>query len=109
VGDGAGNPYIFLTGILAAMLDGIERQLSPRPVVSGDIGSMSAEQAAALGARPVPRTLERALEALEHDEVICEALGPIIAPEFIKVKRSEWDAFAMHVGDWDREWYLWRY
>jgi glutamine synthetase len=109
VGDGAGNPHIFLTGILAAMLDGIERELAPEPIVPGDVGALSPEQAAAFGARPVPRMLERALEALERDDVICEALGPVIASEFIKVKRSEWDAFAMHVDDWDREWYLGRY
>jgi glutamine synthetase len=109
VGDGAGNPYIYLTGIIAAMLDGIERAMEPHPIVSGDVGALSPAEADAFGARPVPRTLGQALDALERDEVICRALGPIIAPEFIKVKRSEWDDFVLHVGQWDRDWYFGRY
>jgi glutamine synthetase len=108
VGDGAGNPHIFLAGILAAMLDGIERAIEPAPIVSGDVGSLSEETAAAAGAVPVPRTLEHALEALAADDVICEGVGSLIVDEFVKVKRSEWDAFAGHVGAWDREWYLCR-
>lgn len=109
VGDGAGNPYIYLTGIIAAMLDGIERELEPEPIVAGDVGALTPAEANAIGARPVPRTLGDALNALERDETICRALGSIIAQEFIKVKRSEWGAFALHVGPWDREWYLGRY
>lgn len=109
VGDGAGNPYIYLAGILAAMLDGIERELEPSPIVSGDVGSLSEEAAAAAGAVAVPRTLEHALDALAADDVIRDGVGPLIVEEFIKVKRSEWDAFAGHVGPWDRDWYLGRY
>jgi glutamine synthetase len=109
VGDGAGNPSIYLAGILAAMLDGIEREIEPSPIVAGDVGSLSEEAAAAAGAHPVPRTLERALEALAADDVIRDGVGSLIVDELVKVKRSEWDAFAGHVGAWDREWYLSRY
>jgi glutamine synthetase len=59
--------------------------------------------------RPVPRTLDAALTALQGDEVIRNTLGSLILDEFIKVKRSEWDDFAGHVGSWDRAWYLHRY
>jgi glutamine synthetase len=58
---------------------------------------------------PIPRTLEQALDALAADETIRDGVGPLIVDELIKVKRSEWDAFAGHVGPWDREWYLNRY
>jgi glutamine synthetase len=57
----------------------------------------------------VPPTLERALEALAADDVIRDGVGSLIVDELVKVKRSEWDAFAGHVGAWDREWYLGRY
>jgi glutamine synthetase len=68
-----------------------------------------AAEAEQRGIRPLPRTLEAALQALEADEVIRTALGDIILDEYIKVKRSEWEAFALHVGAWDRDWYLRRY
>jgi glutamine synthetase len=108
-GDGAGNPYIYLTGILSAMLHGIEGKIEPKPIVSGDVGSLAEGAAHAAGAVPIPRTLEQALDALAADETIRDGVGPLIVDELIKVKRSEWDAFAGHVGPWDREWYLNRY
>jgi glutamine synthetase len=105
IGDPAGNPYLFLTGILAAMLDGIERQLDPGTPVPGDVG-----RAHGYGdAPPVPRHLAQALGALEEDQVIRSALGPIIADEYLTIKYSEWEAFVSHVGEWDREWYLGRF
>lgn len=109
VGDGAGNPYLYLSGILAAMLDGIEHEIGPGSPVEGDVSGLGPSEKDALGARPLPRSLDKALKSLEADEVVMGAVGSPIAEEFIKVKRSEWDAFAMHVGEWDREWYLDRY
>lgn len=108
-GDPAGNPYMYLTGILAAMLDGIERKIEPGGPVEGDVGGLSAQEAGSRGARPLPRTLGEALDHLASDEVIKKALGPLIVEEFVKIKRSEWEAFCAHVGEWDREWYLGRY
>jgi glutamine synthetase len=90
------------------MLDGIERRLEPGPPVPGDVGSMAAE-AEQHGVRRVPRTLDEALRALEADDVIRTALGPLITDEYVKVKRSEWEDFTGHVGAWDRDWYLGRY
>jgi glutamine synthetase len=103
-GDAAGNPYLYLAGILAAMLDGIERELDPGLPMPGDVGAHPPN-----GARAVPPSLDRALEHLAADDVVREALGELIVDEFIKIKRTEWKAFAGHVGPWDREWYLYRY
>jgi glutamine synthetase len=103
-GDGACNPYIYLTGILAAALDGIERRLDPVPPVRGDVGKEAPQ-----GTPRVPRTLAEALDRLDEDDVMRTALGDVLLNEFIKIKRSEWDAFASHVGEWDRDWYLQRY
>lgn len=105
IGDPAGNPYLFLTGILAAALDGLDQQLDPGPPMPGDVGrSNNAGDAPA-----VPRTLAQALDQLEADEVIRSALGSVILDEYLTIKRSEWDAFISHVGSWDRDWYLGRY
>ncbi|HZS93403.1 MAG TPA: glutamine synthetase family protein [Chloroflexota bacterium] len=108
-GDGAGNPYLYLTGILAAMLDGITRGQEPSDQQVGDVGALSPSGAAKRGIAPLPRTLDEALNALAADPVIRDALGPVIPEEYIKVKRSEWEAFCLHVGEWDRAWYLRRY
>jgi glutamine synthetase len=105
IGDPAGNPYLFLAGILAAVLDGVERRLDPGPPISGDAARPSGDGAAP----PVPRNLAAALDCLEADEVVRSALGSLIVDEYLKIKRSEWDAFITHVGPWDRDWYLRRY
>ncbi|MBV9281330.1 MAG: glutamine synthetase [Chloroflexi bacterium] len=109
VGDGAGNPYIYLAGIVAAMLDGVERRLDPGPATPGDPAIEAARDPTLPEAHPIPPTLERALDHLERDDTLRAALGDLIFDEFVKVKRSEWDAFRLHVGDWDRDWYLDRY
>ena len=108
VADPAGNPYLFLAGILAAMLDGIEREIDPGPPLPGNVGGLAGEEARARGARPVPSTLAEALDHLERDDTMREALGRLILEEFVKIKRSEWEAFRSYVGEWDREWYLGR-
>jgi glutamine synthetase len=105
IGDPAGNPYLFLTAILAATLDGVEQQLDPGPPLPGD-PAHSGEVGAV---PPVPRNLAEALDQLEADDVIRSALGSLIVDEYLKIKRSEWDAFITHVGPWDRTWYLGRY
>ena len=105
IGDPAGNPYLFLTGILAAALDGVEQRLDPGPPMPGDVGRSGAAGDASM----VPRTLAQALDHLEADDVIRSALGSVILDEYLTIKRSEWDAFISHVGSWDRDWYLGRY
>ena len=100
---------MFLTGIIAAMLDGIENTVDPGAAVPGDVGGLSSQEALRRSIPPVPQTLERALDALGCDDVLRAALGPLIVEEFIRIKRSEWDAFRLHVGDWDRSWYMGRY
>jgi glutamine synthetase len=57
----------------------------------------------------LPGSLNQALNALEQDEVICEALGPHICDRFINAKRLEWEDFRMEVTDWELEKYLSNY
>ncbi|MFY8149766.1 MAG: type III glutamate--ammonia ligase [Prochlorococcaceae cyanobacterium] len=72
LGDGAANPYLLQAGVLAAGLDGIERQLDPGPRSDADTDAAppSADQA-----RPLPASLEEALEAFRLDAVLRQALG----------------------------------
>lgn len=105
-GDNSANPYLYLTALLAAGLDGIRNALTAPPPVSEDIGHLSAAEIAARGLHFLPRTLPTALQALEADAVIGDALGPIILGEFLKVKRSELAAYDLHVHPWERALYL---
>lgn len=105
-GDNACNPYMLLTALLAAGLDGIDRQLEPPAAACDDVGALSNEQARARGLPLLPRSLSEALAALEADPVVTAGLGPLISGEFVRVKRSELADYDLHVHPWERRLYL---
>ncbi len=105
-GDGTGNPYLTLIGLLAAGLDGVEQSLLLGEPIVDNIGSLSAADAAARGLELLPRSAPEALDALEADAVLMNALGPVIGPGFLRLRRSEAAAYSLEVGDWERSTYL---
>lgn len=105
-GDNTSNPSLFLAGLLAAGLDGIERRLDPGPPMTVDVGHLSPEGAEQLGLGFLPRSASDALDELESDSVVMEALGPVIGPALLRVKRSEVAAYDVTVGEWERSAYL---
>jgi glutamine synthetase len=91
--DPACNPYLALGGLLAAGLDGIERKLDPGAPTLVDPDTLSDAERAQRGIQRLPGSLGQALDALERDEVLREALGPVLLNEYLAVKRSEVRAF----------------
>jgi glutamine synthetase len=103
------NPYLTLTAILAAGLDGIERGLMPPAPVEKNMYLMSEEDRRMDGIECLPENLGEALDALEQDKIITESLGSHSASLFIKGKRQEWDEYRTRVHTWETEQYLYRY
>jgi glutamine synthetase len=89
------NPYLALGGLLAAGLDGVRRELRPGPgrFVTGDPADITEAQRDQRGIIPLPRSLDEAVQALERDELLLDALGSDLAGSFLAVRRSEWAAF----------------
>jgi glutamine synthetase len=102
VGDGAANPYLAIAAVLAAGTDGIRRRLEPPAPVAGD--AYRADPASA-GTR-LPNVLDQALDALEADEVLIDALGPEIVGTFLVIKRFEVERHRAWVSDWEIAEYL---
>ncbi|MEV0228893.1 glutamine synthetase family protein [Nonomuraea sp. NPDC050786] len=86
--DSAANPYLALGAVIHAGLDGIRRKLDPGPAVDVDPDTRPGQYTR------LPSSLEEALDALEADEVLMEALGPLRRSAYLAVKRSEAAAFA---------------
>jgi glutamine synthetase len=103
--DASANPYLMLAGLIAAGLDGIERQLDPGPSFADDLFELSLPQIRERGIGLLPQTLGEAVDALEADSVISGALGPTLARQFITLKREEQLAYARHVSGWEFERY----
>ena len=104
--DGTGNPYLTLIGLLAAGLDGLEQGYPLGEPVADDLGHLSSADASARGLELLPRSAPDALDALEADAVLLDALGPVIGPGFLRLRRSEAAAYSVEVGDWERATYL---
>ena len=87
--DHSGNPYLALGALLAAGLDGIANSIDPGDPQEIDPGNYSDEEREQRGIRRLPTSLDEALDELERDEVLKEALGPLLSTSYIAVKRSE--------------------
>ena len=92
--DASANPYLALGGLVATGLDGLERGLEPPEPLAVDPGALSAAERKRLGVVRLPESQAQALDALEADPVLMNALGGPLATAFLAVRRSEWAAFS---------------
>ena len=104
--DPSANPYLAFAAMLAAGLDGIERDLTPPPPVNEDVYHFDERDLRERAIGTLPGTLSEALDALEQDDVIRGALGPAIADAFLRAKRAEWDEYRIQVTSWELGRYL---
>ncbi len=109
VPDPSCNPYLALAVMIAAGLDGIERGLDCGPPVNRNIFEMSEREKRRLRIRQLPAHLDEALDALERDRVMREALGEHIFRHFLLNKRREWADYIQQIHRWELERYLDRY
>lgn len=91
--DHSGNPYLAIGALLAAGLDGVQNSIDPGEPQDIDPGNYSDEERERRNIHRLPTTLAEALDALERDQVLMEALGPLLAHSYIAVKRDEIDFF----------------
>ncbi|GAB2181750.1 type III glutamate--ammonia ligase [Denitratisoma sp. agr-D3] len=103
--DGASNPYLATAAVIAAGLDGIENNIDPGAPKNENLYDYSPERLKEEGIQILPQNLHEALLALERDEVLRAALGPV-ADEFLKLKHMEWVEYMRHVSDWEINSYL---
>lgn len=103
--DGAANPYLATAAVIAAGLDGVDRKLDPGEPRNTNLYEWSEKQLSDAGIGLLPQNLGHALDVLEGDALVCDALGPV-AQEFLKLKRMEWLEYQRHVSDWEIKQYL---
>jgi glutamine synthetase len=103
--DASANPYLAAAAMIAAGLDGIDRGLDPGPGCTDDLFELPLAELRRRGIALLPQSLAQALDALQADEVIAAALGPVLHGEFLQIKRDEWTQYARHVSAWELERY----
>ena len=109
--DGAANPYLALTAVLASGLDGIDRSLDPGEPNTDNLYSLTQAQIRAANIETMPPTLLHATDELAKDAVLRAAFGPgrdggDYVDYFVEIKQSEFRAYHAVVSDWEIENYL---
>ena len=87
--DHSGNPYLAMGALIAAGIDGVQNHIDPGDPQEIDPGNYDDAEREQRGIRRLPTSLDEALDELERDQVLMEALGPLLASSYIAVKRNE--------------------
>jgi glutamine synthetase type III len=98
--DGAVNPYLLQAAILAAGLDGVATERDPGRRL--DI-NMYADAHTEVDVQRLPLNLLDALRALEASETLTRALGEEFTRAYIRLRRAQWDDYARHLTQWERD------
>lgn len=98
--DGAANPYLLQAVLLAAGLDGIERKLDPGKRLDLD---MYTEGHKVRGAKKLPLNMLDAIRDFQKDKYLTNAMGSEFSGAFIKLRTREWNQYAQHLTQWERD------
>lgn len=105
--DPSSNPYLAFTTMLAAALDGIDRNLAaPKALNNINLYHLNKEERTKLGVTELPGSLGEALAELEKDEVLKAAMEPTTYEAYMRAKTEEWDEYRLRVSDYEIERYL---
>ncbi|MGO9557901.1 MAG: glutamine synthetase family protein [Acidimicrobiales bacterium] len=104
--DPACNPYLTFALVLAAGLRGVELGYELPPEASSNLYSLTPEELASEGIRPLPSSLADALTAMEGSELVAETLGEHVFEWFLRNKRAEWAAYKREVTPFEIARYL---
>jgi glutamine synthetase len=105
--DPSANPYLALTVMLAAALDGIDNTISaPEPLNEVNVYHLTPEERSEQNIAELPGSLAEALNVLDEDEVVKEALGESTYESFKRAKWAEVEDYRTKVTDWEVERYL---
>jgi len=97
--DGSAHPYLLQAALLAAGLDGIERQLNPGPRYDNDnyAAPLSREQCPRL-----PADLGEALDAFAADAILRDSLGEAFCLAYESLRRRQWNRERGSIGEAER-------
>lgn len=93
------NPYLAQAALLAAALDGIERQIEPPPLFAGNAYVAS-------DLPRVPRSLPEAIAAFEGSELARAAFGEDVVEHYLHFARTEQRKAEEAVTCWERARYF---
>ena len=105
--DPSSNPYLAFTVMLAAALDGIDKNMkASKPLNNINLYHLNKEERAKLGVTELPGSLAESLKELEKNDVLKSAMGDYLFEAYMRAKWEEWDEFRLRVTDFEIQRYL---
>jgi glutamine synthetase, type I len=100
------NPYLALAVLIHAGLDGMEKELDCDDPVRENIYEFDEQKREEYGITTLPSNLGEAIDALQGDNLVMDALGKHVAEKFIEAKTAEYDEYRIDVSQWELDRYL---
>jgi len=104
--DPACNPYLAFAAMLAAGLEGIEREYPCPPPADRSVYEMSDQERAERGITHLPGSLWEAIQVAERSELLRRCLGEHVFHTLIQNKKIEWSEYRRQVTDYEVRRYL---
>jgi glutamine synthetase len=98
--DGAANPYLLQAVIIAAGIDGIAHKSHPGKRYDIDMYQFGHT---VTDAPKLPLNLLDALRNFDKDSDLKNTLGGEFSSAYLKLKNNEWNSYASHFTQWERE------
>jgi glutamine synthetase len=104
--DPACNPYLAFSVMLAAGLEGIEKEYEVPDPIEENVYEMTDEERQERGIGTLPASLWEAIQLTEKSDLVRKALGEHVFEAFIKNKKIEWDQHRIQVTEYELKKYL---
>ncbi|MFH1857451.1 MAG: glutamine synthetase family protein [Candidatus Omnitrophota bacterium] len=99
--DPACNPYLVFSVMLAAGLEGIEKEYSLPPPSNRNVFEMTEKEREAAGIAVLPADLNEAIKLTEKSALVRRALGEHLFEKLIENKKIEWRRYRTQVTDYE--------
>ncbi|MDR1236806.1 MAG: glutamine synthetase family protein [Propionibacteriaceae bacterium] len=99
--DSGANPYLAFALVLAAGLDGIEKEMELPEGAEDDVWSLTDKQRQAMGIKPLPRSLGMAIDLMESSQLVADTLGEHVFDFFLRNKKAEYEEYRAYVTEWE--------
>jgi glutamine synthetase len=104
--DPACNPYLAFASMLAAGLEGVDKEYELADSVERNVYEMCEEERKELGIEQLPEDLWEAIQRAEESELLRKCLGEEVFKSLIDNKKIEWESYRAQVTRWEMENYL---
>jgi len=104
--DPACNPYLAFSVMLAAGLEGIEKEYEVPEPIEENVYEMTEEERQRRGIETLPASLLEAIQLTEKSELVRKTLGDHVFNAFIENKKIEWNNYRTQVTEYELNKYL---